>query len=318
MKNKITKVLAMIIVASMITVTLVGCGAKNKEVADMTEVENSVVETESKEVEIETEEVEETEEKEPTYTEEEDIFVMKTPSYAREDYEMDMSSFKDVIKDYTFEKETDIYFAVNLLAGYTKSGITATIAQANDEWCLVQFANGAYLVKNSDIGFKFEEPKKEEPKKETPKKEESKPTPPSNNGGNSNGNGNSSNGGNNEQPAPTPAPAPEPKLEPTPEPPAPEPTPNYSDGEVIGIVESTLRGAGCKKPEEVYPADIMAIVGPTNGMGWGENKVSKTNPQADANSLLDFMQTCGYNLYYIETIDSDANSVTIRLYSGTM
>ena len=58
------------------------------------------------------------------------------------------------------------------------------------------------------------------------------------------------------------------------------------------------------------------MFGPTDGMGWGEEKVSLSNAQYIADGLVDFMNTRGYTTFYIEVLGMSDGVVTIRFYRG--
>ncbi len=115
-------------------------------------------------------------------------------------------------------------------------------------------------------------------------------------------NSNTDNGGGNNTPTPEPTPT--------------TPTIDYSASDVVAVIESTLRGAGFVKPEDYMTAEEMAMFGPTDGMGWGEEKVSLSNAQQIANGLVDFMNTRGYTTFYIEVVDMSNGVVTLKIYKG--
>lgn len=137
-----------------------------------------------------------------------------------------------------------------------------------------------------------------------------------NNGGNSNNgeennngsndttnNSNTDNGGGNNTPTPEPTPT--------------TPTIDYSASDVVAVIESTLRGAGFSKTTDVMTAEEIAMFGPTAGAGWGEEKVSLSNAQYIANGLVDYMNSSGYNAFYIEVLGMSDGVVTIRFYRCT-
>lgn len=95
------------------------------------------------------------------------------------------------------------------------------------------------------------------------------------------------------------------------------PTVDYSAEDVVNVIESTLRGAGFSKTTDVMTAEEIAMFGPTAGAGWGEEKVSLSNAQQIANGLVDFMNTLGYNTFYIEVLGMSDGVVTIRFYRCT-
>lgn len=115
-------------------------------------------------------------------------------------------------------------------------------------------------------------------------------------------NSNTDNGGGNNTPTPEPTPT--------------TPTVDYSAEDVVNVIESTLRGSGFIKPEDIMTAEEMAEWGPNAGMGWGEEKVSLSNAQYIADGLVDFMRSSGYTMFYIEVLGMSDGVVTIRFYRG--
>lgn len=115
-------------------------------------------------------------------------------------------------------------------------------------------------------------------------------------------NSNTDNGGGNNTPTPEPTPT--------------TPAVDYSASDVVTVIESTLRGSGFIKPEDIMTAEEMAEWGPTGGMGWGEEKVSLSNAQYIADGLVDYMRSSGYTMFYIEVLGMSDGVVTIRFYRG--
>lgn len=274
-----------------------GCGTEKEvpkqEVSD-TKVESEVMETEKAEVEPE-EETEAVDMSKATYTENDIAFVLDNEKFYDKtladgkDWTMDTMEAKGV--EVTLKDSVDIFNLDKEKVGYTKKNVSVRWEKRDNSWCVISYKDEVvYLIKTEEFEKatrtedKVETPTKEEPKKEAPSKEEKPST--------------SNNGGNNEQPAPTPS---------------------YSDGEVVGIVESTLRSAGLKKPEEYMTAEEIAEFGSLGGMtSWVEFNVSKTNPQADANGVLEFYSLEHYNMYYLEITGTTSSGVTIRAYYGTI
>lgn len=52
-------------------------------------------------------------------------------------------------------------------------------------------------------------------------------------------------------------------------------------------------------------------------MGWGDVSVNMSNHKEVANDIVDFMNVCGYNMYYLENLGSTNGIMTIRVYNGT-
>ena len=136
-----------------------------------------------------------------------------------------------------------------------------------------------------------------------------------NNGGNSNNgeennngsndttnNSNTDNGGGNNTPTPKPTPT--------------TPTVDYSASDVVAIFESTLRGAGFIKPEDIMTAEEMAEWGPTGGMGWGDMTANLETASTKATSLVEYMNSSGYTMFYIEVVGMSNGVVTLRCYTG--
>ena len=115
-------------------------------------------------------------------------------------------------------------------------------------------------------------------------------------------NSNTDNGGGNNTPTPEPTPT--------------TPTVDYSASDVVAIFESTLRGAGFSKTTDVMTAEEIAEWGPTGGMGWGQVTTTLSTAQTDASEAVDFMNTCGYTMFYIEVVDMSNGVVTLKIYKG--
>ena len=96
-------------------------------------------------------------------------------------------------------------------------------------------------------------------------------------------------------------------------------TSNYSEDEkkILKIFETTLRNAGFNKTTDVMTKEEIEMFGPDVGMGWGEEKVTLSNAQQIANGLVDFMNTRGYNTFYIEILGTSNGETTLRVYNGT-
>lgn len=112
------------------------------------------------------------------------------------------------------------------------------------------------------------------------------------------------------------APAPEATPQETAPTPAPEPVTTYSEAEVISIVETALRNAGFRKPEEDMTAEELAMFGPTDGMGWGIDDIPMNDPYTAASQIVEGFNFGGWKYYYIESQGASNGYVHLKLYSG--
>ena len=176
--------------------------------------------------------------------------------------------------------------------------VTVT-GQADNGWYRISYNGGDAYVSN-----KYLVDNKIETNKTTTNNGGNFDNGEENNNGSDNttNNSNTDNGGGNNTPTPKPTPT--------------TPTVDYSASDVVAVIESTLRGAGFIKPEDIMTAEEMAEWGPTGGMGWGEEKVSLSNAQYIADGLVDYMSSSGYTMFYIEVLGMSDGVVTIRFYRG--
>ena len=95
-------------------------------------------------------------------------------------------------------------------------------------------------------------------------------------------------------------------------------TSNYTEEEkqILSIFETTLRNAGFSKTTDYMTKEEIEMFGPTDGMGWGQEKVSLSNAQYIADGLVDFMNTRGYTMFYIEVLGTSNGETTIIVYRG--
>lgn len=101
------------------------------------------------------------------------------------------------------------------------------------------------------------------------------------------------------------------------QPAAPAPTViTYSEAEVISIVETVLRNAGCRKPEEDMTTEELAMFEPTDGMEWGIDNIPMSDPYTAASKIVEGFQFAGWKYYYIESQGSSNGYVHLKLYSG--
>ena len=94
------------------------------------------------------------------------------------------------------------------------------------------------------------------------------------------------------------------------------PTVNYSASDVVAIFESTLRAAGFNKTTDVMTAEEIEMFGPTDGMGWGDMTATLETAPTKAASLVEYMHSSGYTMFYIEVVGMSNGVVTLRCYTG--
>ena len=96
-------------------------------------------------------------------------------------------------------------------------------------------------------------------------------------------------------------------------------TSNYTEEEkqILSIFETTLRNAGFYKTTDYMTKEEIEMFGPTDGMGWGEGHCTLDSAVAEAESMISFMNTCGYNVFYIEILGTSNGETTIKFYRGT-
>lgn len=307
MKKKILSVILTI----GLTVSIVGCGTKEKAEESISTDIN--VETESSEIEVaENESVDmkdsnamsmdnaetEVSHNAEDYEEQKDIFIVKRIDTG-DGTEIDFTNQEVINGPFTLGDSIDIYSFYFTYAGYTKPNIKIDDVWKVDEWIVVPFAQSSFLVKEEDFNrvATLKEKTNNNVGEEVLSENEEVPEV-------------AQSSGVDASKETTPAPAPQEEA------PVPAVT-TYTEAEVISIVESTLRNAGFRKPEELVPADILAEFGPTDGMGWGIEDISMTDPYGDAAGTLEGLQFIGHNVYYIESQGSSNGYVHLKLYSGT-
>lgn len=90
----------------------------------------------------------------------------------------------------------------------------------------------------------------------------------------------------------------------------------YTEKEAIKIYEAGLRKAGFRKPEEVYPANLIKMFSKTAGMSWGINEIPLKNPEAAVASSVRGFKGQGFNLYYIKNLGVKNGCVRLKVYYG--
>lgn len=306
------KILSVILIIG-ITASLAACGSggtekkKEKSEVETVSVEPTVDDVKKTE---ETEEVSEpaladnaeteTSHNADDFEEQKDIFIVKHIDTG-DGTEIDFTNQEIINGPFTLGESVDIYSFYFTYAGYTKPNIKIDDVWKVDEWIVVPFAQSSFLVKEEDFNrvATLKEKTNNNVGEELPSENEEVPEAAQSSGVDAS---------KETTPAPTSAPQEEaPALAVT----------TYTEAEVISIVESTLRNAGFRKPEELVPADILAEFGPTDGMGWGIEDISMTDPYSDALGTLEGLQFIGHNVYYIESQGSSNGYVHLKLYSGT-
>lgn len=312
------KILSVILTIGLIT-SIAGCG--NKEKAEENVNTDINVETESSETEAaENEFVDmkgndtpstDNAETETSYNvddleEQKDIFVVKHIDTG-DGTEIDFTNQKIINGPFTLDESVDIYSFYFTYSGYTKPNIKIDGVWKVDEWIVVPFAQSSFLVKEEDFNRVATLKEKSEntvnedlANAATEAVSTGQAKTPSQNEGNANT-------------ANEVASAPETEAQQV----APTPTvTTYSEAEVISIVETALRNAGCRKPEEDMTAEELAMFGPTDGMGWGIDNIPTNDPYTAASKIVEGFQFAGWKYYYIESQGSSNGYVHLKLYSG--
>ena len=96
-------------------------------------------------------------------------------------------------------------------------------------------------------------------------------------------------------------------------------TSNYTEEEkqILEILETTLRNAGFNKTTDVMTQEEIEMFGPTDGMSWGEGHCTLDSVVAETENMISFMNTRGYNVFYIEILGTSNGKTTIKFYRGT-
>lgn len=165
MRKKILGVMAVTLTASMMAVSLTGCGTEAKATDQEVVMEEEPIivtdEEDSEEVTIETEdEITETEEvvadAEATYTEHEYFFALDEQDDSTAE-DIDWDAIKPDGNDYLLKDSVNIYGSgMGRIAGYTKPDINVHVVTSSDDWYCIEFADEdpAYqllLVKAEDF-----------------------------------------------------------------------------------------------------------------------------------------------------------------------
>ena len=165
MRKKILGIIAVTLTASMMAVSLTGCGTEAKATDQEVVMEEEPIivtdEEDSEEVTIETEdEITETEEvvadAEATYTEHEYFFALDEQDDSTAE-DIDWDAIKPDGNDYLLKDSVNIYGSgMGRIAGYTKPDINVHVVTSSDDWYCIEFADEdpAYqllLVKAEDF-----------------------------------------------------------------------------------------------------------------------------------------------------------------------
>ena len=165
MRKKILGIIAVTLTASMMAVSLTGCGTEAKATDQEVVMEEEPIivtdEEDSEEVTIETEDdITETEEvvadAEATYTEHEYFFALDEQDDSTAE-DIDWDAIKPDGNDYLLKDSVNIYGSgMGRIAGYTKPDINVHVVTSSDDWYCIEFADEdpAYqllLVKAEDF-----------------------------------------------------------------------------------------------------------------------------------------------------------------------
>lgn len=170
MRKKILGIIAVTLTASVMTVSLTGCGTRAKATDQEVVMEEEPIivtdEEDSEEVTVETEdEITETEEviaddgetdTEASYTEHEYFFALDEQDDSTAE-DIDWDAIKPDGNDYLLKDSVNIYGSgMGRIAGYTKPDINVHVVTSSDDWYCIEFADEdpAYqllLVKAEDF-----------------------------------------------------------------------------------------------------------------------------------------------------------------------
>ena len=141
-----------IFVTMILALSLIGCGKQEADnrIETVSKVGDIEIVTEEKEKESEaaTEEFIETIE-EVSYTECGDLYMLD--SGRNDGTQVDLDSWDIDNSEYVLDQGVNIYYTDTSLAGYTKDGITISVALSNGEWNFCIFDKSGYLVKMDDL-----------------------------------------------------------------------------------------------------------------------------------------------------------------------
>ncbi len=308
MKKKILSVILTI----GLTVSIVGCGTKEKAEENISTDIN--IETESSETEVaENESVDmkdsnamstdnaetEVSHNAEDYEEQKDIFIVKHIDTG-DGTEIDFTNQEIINGPFTLGESVDIYSFYFTYAGYTKPNIKIDDVWKVDEWIVVPFAQSSFLVKEEDFNRVATLKDKTTSTMEEAVNAESESAAME------------QNTAPQEKTSGEIASVSEP-VAPKEETPAPAPVTTYSEAEVISIFRSTLESNGIQWYPNVFP---NSEAGPSGGMGWGIEDISMTDPYGDAAGTVEGLQFGGDKYYYIESQGSSNGYVHLKLYSG--
>ena len=117
--------------AVILALSLIGCG--NQEADSAVEAVAMIEEAETvAENEIVVEESTEIEPEEDTYTECGDLYMLD--SGRNDGTQVDLESWDTDQSEYVIDHSINVYYTDTSLAGYTKEGITISVALSNGEW----------------------------------------------------------------------------------------------------------------------------------------------------------------------------------------
>lgn len=164
-RKNLKNFLNILFVCVMSMLLLVGCGGKKEQTSLVKDIEAENIEKDDERSEStdkdDTETVEsnlaedlsdkdeDSIEKEITYIEKNDIYLLSNA--CNDGIQIDLSSFEFESKQYTLKKSVDIYYTDGTLAGYTKENASVYVISGNDEWSFCSFDTDGFLIKKSEL-----------------------------------------------------------------------------------------------------------------------------------------------------------------------
>lgn len=154
-RKNMKKFLNILFVCAMSMLLLVGCEDKKEQTPLVEDIETENIEkddaetVESNVAEDLSDKDEDSIEKEITYIEQNDIYLLSN-AY-NDGIQIDLSSFEFESKQYNLMKSVDIYYTDGTLAGYTKENASVYVISSNEEWSFCSFDTDGFLIKKSEL-----------------------------------------------------------------------------------------------------------------------------------------------------------------------
>lgn len=158
MKRKTITIIAMMLVGSMMTAYLTGCGTKaeatNKEVSDMQE--ETIIAGGDKESTVDEEIIvngteEHDENEEAGFTGNEDIVIYEQAQGVSEEVDRSNLTIMEPAIELHFYADTDVYDIEGNLVGYAKEGAYISFNDYNDKWSSFEIDGITMLMKMEDL-----------------------------------------------------------------------------------------------------------------------------------------------------------------------